>query len=196
MSESTSISRRLVLTFTETVDLYEHIAAGYFDYGALRQALASTGVLADIQALLSRLATRPRLPGQRHPGQPRPRQPAADRQPELARLQARIAALPPDVGPSTLVLKKILLNLRDVSRRVGSIRRLDEAQAAALPRPRPHGQPRAVRGPPRSTVAGLRPKPDAGLVGVSGTPCAWPWPAPWPSRWPSCCGTARTTTGC
>ncbi|WP_223653767.1 FUSC family membrane protein [Hymenobacter psoromatis] len=134
VSESTSTSRRLVLTFTETVDLYEHIAAGYYDYAALRAAFGHTGVLADMQALLSRLATDLDYLGSailanRPTGSPPP-----DRQPELARLQARLAALPPDVGASTLVLKKILLNLRDVSQRVGSIRRyFDEAQAAALP---------------------------------------------------------------
>ncbi|AMR28519.1 hypothetical protein A0257_16410 [Hymenobacter psoromatis] len=134
VSESTSTSRRLVLTFTETVDLYEHIAAGYYDYAALRAAFGHTGVLAEMQALLSRLATDLHYLGSailanRAHGSPPP-----DRLPELARLQARIAALPPDIGPSTLVLKKILLNLRDVSRRVGSLRRyFDEAQAAALP---------------------------------------------------------------
>ena len=134
VSESTSTGRRLVLTFTETVDLYEHIAAGYFDYAALRAAFGPTGVLAEMQALLSRLATDLDYLGSailanRPYGSPPP-----DRQPELARLQARLAALPPDAGPGTLVLKKILLNLRDVSRRVGSLRRyFEEAQAAALP---------------------------------------------------------------
>ena len=134
VSESTSTSRRLVLTFTETVDLYEHIAAGYYDYAALREAFGQTGVLADVQALLSRLATDLDYLGSailanRAHGSPPP-----NRQPELARLQARIAALPPAGGPSTLVLKKILLNLRDVSRRVGSLRRyFEEAQAATLP---------------------------------------------------------------
>ncbi len=134
VSESTSTSRRLVLTFTETVDLYEHIAAGFYDYAALRAAFGPTGVLADVQALLGRLATDLDYLGSailanRAYGSPPP-----DRLPELARLQARIAALPPAGGPSPLVLKKILLNLRDVSRRVGSLRRyFEEAQAAAIP---------------------------------------------------------------
>ncbi|QKG53706.1 FUSC family membrane protein [Hymenobacter sp. BRD67] len=57
VSESTSAGRRLVLTFTETVDLYEHITAGYYDYAALRTAFGSTGVLADIQGVIGRLAT-------------------------------------------------------------------------------------------------------------------------------------------
>ena len=137
VSESTSTSRRLVLTFTETVDLYEHITAGYYDYGALRAAFGSTGVLAEIQAFLGRLATDLDYLGSailanRAYGSPPP-----DRLAELTRLQARIAALPPPAdanGPSTLMLKKILVNLRDLHQRVSSIRRyFDEAQAAALP---------------------------------------------------------------
>ncbi|NML67225.1 hypothetical protein HHL22_18625 [Hymenobacter sp. RP-2-7] len=134
VSESTSTSRRLVLTFTESVDLYEHITAGYYDYAALRVAFGPTGILGDIRALLSRLATDldylgAAIVANRPYGTPPP-----DRTPELTRLQARIAALPPPEAASgigSLVLKKILVNLRDLSRRIASIRRyFDEEQAA------------------------------------------------------------------
>jgi uncharacterized membrane protein YccC len=141
VSESTSAGRRLVLTFTETVDLYEHITAGYYDYAALRKAFGHAGVLPEIQAFISRLATDLDYLGSailvnRAYGTPPP-----DRLAELTQLQARINALPspePVTGLSTLVLKKILVNLRDLHRRVSSIRRyFDEAQAAALaPDPR------------------------------------------------------------
>ena len=140
VSESTPTSRRLVLTFTESVDLYEHITAGYYDYAALRQAFGSTGVLGEIRALLARLATDLDYLGEaivanRPHGSPPP-----DRLPELTRLQTRINALPapdPATGVGTLVLKKILVNLRDLTRRITSIRRyFDEAQAAeAAPDP-------------------------------------------------------------
>jgi len=134
VSESTSTSRRLVLTFTESVDLYEHITAGYFDYEALRRAYGRTGVLGDIRGILTRLATDLDNLGtaivvNRPLGAPPP-----DRLPELTRLQARIAELPapdPAIGVGTLVLKRILVNLRDLTRRVASIRRyFDEAQQA------------------------------------------------------------------
>ncbi len=139
VTESTSAGRRLVLTFTETVDLYEHITAGYYDYAALRTAFGETGVLTEIQAFIGRLATDLDYLGSailanRAYGSPPP-----DRLPELTRLQARINALPaPDsaAGLSTLVLKKILVNLRDLHRRVRSIRRyFDEDQAATAPDP-------------------------------------------------------------
>jgi uncharacterized membrane protein (TIGR01666 family) len=140
VSESTSAGRRLVLTFTETVDLYEHITAGYYDYAALRRAFGDTGVLSEIQAFISRLATDLDYLGSailvnRAYGTPPP-----DRLAELTQLQARINALPspePVTGLSTLVLKKILVNLRDLHRRVSSIRRyFDEAQATLAPDPR------------------------------------------------------------
>jgi len=136
VSESTSTGRRLVLTFTETVDLYEHITAGYFDYAALRGAFGGTGILAEIQGFINRLAVDLDYLGSailanRAYGSPPP-----DRLPELTQLQARISALPapdPSTGLGTLVLKKILVNLRDLHRRVRSIQRyFDEGQAAAL----------------------------------------------------------------
>ncbi|MFC7667471.1 FUSC family protein [Hymenobacter humi] len=71
---------------------------------------------------------------------------ATDHTADLARLQTRISALDADnaTGGSTLVLKKILVNLRDITRRVGNIRRyFDESQAAAAPAPSraaEHGQ--------------------------------------------------------
>jgi uncharacterized membrane protein YccC len=135
VSESTPASRRLVLTFVEAVDLYEHIMAGYYDYDALRKAFGGSGVLADIAALITRLATDldylgSAIQANRAYGSPTP-----DRTAEWDRLQVRIAALPPDAatGTSTRVLKKILVNLRDLIKRIANLRRyfdeglLDEA---------------------------------------------------------------------
>jgi len=137
VSESTSAGRRLVLTFTETVDLYEHITAGYYDYAALRAVFGHTGVLGEIQGFINRLAIDLDYLGSAIVANRAYGSPAPDRLPELTRLQARINALPapdPGTGLSTLVLKKILVNLRDLNRRVSSIRRyFDEAQAALAP---------------------------------------------------------------
>ena len=134
VSESTSTSRRLVLTFTESVDLYEHITAGYYDYETLRKVFGSSGVLAEIRAFLTRLATDLDYLGAAIVVNRRYGAPPPDRLAELTRLQARINALPapdPASGLSTLVLKKILVNLRDLNKRIGNIRRyFDEAQAA------------------------------------------------------------------
>ena len=138
VSESTSTGRRLVLTFVETVDLYERITAGYYDYAAVRATFAASGVLAGVATLIRHAAAEldhlgVAIQANRPYGGLGPDLPA-----ELAQLQARISALEADpaTAGNTLVLKKILVNLRDIVRRVGNIRRyFDESLAAAVPAP-------------------------------------------------------------
>ena len=136
VNETTSTGRRLVLTFVETVDLYERITVGYYDYVAVRAEFARTGVLADVARLIRHAAT-----ALDHLGVAiQANQPYRGTGPELTaewdRLQARISALETDpvLEANTRVLKKILVNLRDIIRRVGNIRRyFDEALVAAAP---------------------------------------------------------------
>jgi uncharacterized membrane protein (TIGR01666 family) len=139
VSESTRASRRLVLTFVEAVDLYEHIMAGYYDYDALRKSFGNSGILADIAALITRLATDLDYLGSAIQANHAYGSPTPDRIAEWDRLQVRIAALPSDAatGTSTRVLKKILVNLRDLIKRISNLRRyfdeglLDEAPPQA-----------------------------------------------------------------
>ncbi|GAB3582207.1 FUSC family membrane protein [Hymenobacter daeguensis] len=135
VNETTSTGRRLVLTFVETVDLYERITVGYYDYSAVREAFGDTGVLDDVARLIRHVATELDHLGvaiqtnHAHPGT------GPVLTAEWDRLQARISALgaDPAIETNTRVLKKILVNLRDIIRRVGNIRSyFDEAQAAAL----------------------------------------------------------------
>ena len=137
VSESTTTGRRLVLTFVETVDLYERITVGYYDYSAVREAFGHTGILNEVAQLIRHVATELDHLGvaiqtnHTHSGT------GPVLTAEWDRLQARISALDaaPDAGGgNTLVLKKILVNLRDIIRRVGNIRRyFDEALSAAAP---------------------------------------------------------------
>ncbi|HEX8327393.1 MAG TPA: FUSC family membrane protein [Hymenobacter sp.] len=136
VNETTSTGRRLVLTFIETVDLFERITAGYYDYAALRTNFAGTGVLPEIAALIRRIATE-----LDHLGvavQANSFYHGPDLAPEWNRLQVRISALEADPATeaNTRVLKKILVNLRDIIRRLDNIRRyFDEALAGELPAP-------------------------------------------------------------
>lgn len=138
VSETTSTGRRLVLTFVETVDLYERIMAGYHDYAAVRAAFGASGVLPDMAALIRHAATEldhlgVAIQANRPYGGVGPDLPA-----ELAHLQARIGALDADAatGSSTLMLKKVLVSLREIVRRVGNMRRyFDESLTAAEPAP-------------------------------------------------------------
>lgn len=135
VNETTATGRRLVLTFTEAVDLYEHITATYYDYGALRDTFGSSGILADIAAHIRHVATELDHLGAAiqigHPyGGASPDLPA-----ELTRLQARIAALDeePTTAGRTRVLKKILVNLRDITRRLAGVRRYFDESLEPLP---------------------------------------------------------------
>jgi uncharacterized membrane protein YccC len=135
VNESTSTSRRLVLTFVEAVDLYEHITAGYYDYAALRRDFGRTGLLVDIAALINRLATDLDYLGSAIQANRAYGSPAPDRTAEWSRLQARIAATPADAtGSSPRVLLKILVNLRDLIRRIANLRRyFDESLLETAP---------------------------------------------------------------
>ncbi|RZK17104.1 MAG: FUSC family protein, partial [Hymenobacter sp.] len=136
VNESTSTSRRLVLTFVEAVDLYEHITAGYYDYAALRRDFGHTGLLSDIAALITRLATDLDYLGSAIQANRNYGSPAPDRTAEWDRLQVRIAALPTDAATGThpRVLRKILVNLRDLIRRTTNLRRyFDESLVAEQP---------------------------------------------------------------
>ena len=131
VSESTSTGRRLVLTFVETVDLYERITVSYYDYATVRTAFGATGVLEAVAKFIRHLASElDNLGVAIQANRPYTGQGPALAA-ELAGLQARIGAVEAEEMPggSTLVLKKILVNLRDIERRVGNIRRyFDEAQ--------------------------------------------------------------------
>ena len=134
VNETTSTGRRLVLTFVETVDLYERITVGYYDYSTVREEFARTGVLADVVRLIRHVATELDYLGVAIQANHSYRGTGPDPTAEWERLQSRISALEADAGINTRVLKKILVNLRDIIRRVGNIRRyFDEALTAAAP---------------------------------------------------------------
>ncbi|SFQ66481.1 FUSC family membrane protein [Hymenobacter arizonensis] len=145
VSETTSTGRRLVLTFVETVDLYERITAGYYDYSVVRATFGPSGVLPEVAALIRHLAAELDHLGVAIQANRPYAGTGPDLTAELARLQARISALDADpaIEGSTLVLKKILVNLRDITRRVGNIRRYFDESLAAAPVPEratEHGQ--------------------------------------------------------
>ena len=133
VNETTSTGRRLVLTFVETVDLYERITAGYYDYAAVHEAFGSSGVLPDVAALIRHVATELDQLGVAIQANRSYNGHGPDLSAEWERLQIRISALDGAPDGNIRVLKKILVNLRDIVRRVGNMRRyFDEGLATAL----------------------------------------------------------------
>ena len=137
VNETTSTGRRLVLTFVETVDLYERVTAGYYDYTAVREAFGPSGVLPDVAALIRHIATVLDNLGVAIQTNRAYHGSGPDLSAEWGRLQVRIGTLEidPATEGNTRVLKKVLVNLRDIIRRVDNIRRYFDESLTVAPTP-------------------------------------------------------------
>lgn len=124
MAESDNSSRLLVLTFSSVMDLYEQIVAMYYDYAVIRdrfgQSERSDGsVLATIARLIRQVADELDHLGLSIQSIV-PTRPPLDLTPSLAQLKRQIDALTDSDG-STMVLRKVLVNLRNLSQRAAAI---------------------------------------------------------------------------
>ncbi|MFC5412761.1 FUSC family membrane protein [Larkinella bovis] len=121
MKESTWTGRVLVLTFGDIVDLYEQIVAMYYDYASIRERFGKTGVLEDIARMIRQLAIELDYLGLAIQSN-RPHKSRMDLMRHLERLKTRIDELGgPEKEGSTLVLKKILITLRNLNQRLADI---------------------------------------------------------------------------
>ncbi|SHK33345.1 FUSC family membrane protein [Hymenobacter psychrotolerans] len=132
MKESTGTGRRLVLTFVDVVDLYEHITVVYYDYAALHARFEATGVLDTIAGLVEQLAAELERVGfaveANHGYTSR-----VNLTESLEQLKLRIDALDDPAQPGhTWVLKKILVNLRNLTQRLQDVQAYFDASAPAV----------------------------------------------------------------
>jgi uncharacterized membrane protein (TIGR01666 family) len=118
LKESTYSGRVLVLTFVDVVDLFEHIMATWYDYGLLRQKYASTGILEEVAVVIKNLATEMDNIGEAIQANNSYKK-QFEIIPSLDHVKTRIDALT-DQG-STIMLKKILVNLRNLSEKVDGV---------------------------------------------------------------------------
>ncbi len=130
MKESTGTGRRLVLTFVDLMDLYEQITATYYDYSAIHAQFEASGGLDAVANLVEQMATELESIGfaiQANYSYTSRVQLGAG----IEQLKARIDALEDPAQPGhTLVLKKILVNLRNLSQRLQDILAYFDANAA------------------------------------------------------------------
>lgn len=118
LKESTHYGRVLVLTFTYLVDLFENIMATWFDYASLREKYGSTGILNDVGSMIKEIAGQMKAIAQAiHANTSYKKE--FDTIEELDKLKFKIDNLP-DNG-SHFMLKKILINLRNLSAQVDEI---------------------------------------------------------------------------
>ena len=118
LKESTHTGRLLVLTFVDVVDIFEHIMATWYDYTSLRNKYASTGILEKVSAMIKHIALEMDNIGEAIQSNSSYKK-QFELIPSLEKLKEKIDGLA-DKG-STIMLKKILVNLRNLGEKVDEI---------------------------------------------------------------------------
>lgn len=121
VKESTPTGRLLILMFVDVVDMFEQIMATHYDYKSIREKFGESGVLKEISTTIKHISRELSQIGfaiQSNTGYRK----ILDFNSELENLKVHIDGLAVDEkGPSHLVLKKILINLRNVTKRIENI---------------------------------------------------------------------------
>ncbi|AMR33386.1 hypothetical protein A0256_19155 [Mucilaginibacter sp. PAMC 26640] len=132
VKESTAASRILVLTFNDLVDMFEQIMATHYDYQQIRDKFAHTGVLREISIFLHTVANDLDNIGYAILSNTRPEK-LDHLDFKLEQLKAKIDEVgADDKEASNLVLKKILINLRDVSKSIANIYKYYHSKASDM----------------------------------------------------------------
>ncbi|HEY1023925.1 MAG TPA: FUSC family membrane protein [Sphingobacteriaceae bacterium] len=126
MKESTRIGRLMILVFVDVVDLFEQTMATYYDYQAIRKNFRDTGVLSAFQRLITKMAGEldnishyiiiNKVPEKLH-----------NLHHELEAVKAAIDQIEKQ-GLNVFVLKKILINARNITNRLDKIYSYFEAK--------------------------------------------------------------------
>jgi uncharacterized membrane protein YccC len=109
----------LVLSFIDLVDLFEQIMATHYDYAEIRKRFGNTGILDEIARVLHQMAHEMENIGYAVLSNRRYAH-SHDFNTELEHLKLKIDSLA-EAGASNLVLKKILINLRDLNQNIHNI---------------------------------------------------------------------------
>ena len=129
---STTPGRILLLTFVDLIDLYEQIMATHYDYAALREKFGKTGVLSEIARLILQIADQLDDIGFAFQSNIRLRLPS-NLNPALEQLKLHIDKVGEDEKEtSNLALKKILVNLRNLTHRLHDMQQYFNATPSDL----------------------------------------------------------------
>ncbi|MBT2556240.1 FUSC family protein [Hymenobacter sp. ISL-91] len=134
VSESSDTGRRLVLTFVDLVDLYEQVTITSYDYAELHRRFEASGLLDAFASEIDALAAELERVGFAIQGNYTYRPARPDLLAGLNQLKARLDAFeatPAQTG-SVLPLRKILVNLRNLTTRLQSMQGYFAEAAAPL----------------------------------------------------------------
>ncbi len=113
VEESTEDGRKLVFTFVETVDLFEDITASYYDYHLLREKFGNSDALALIHDALKKIVQELNAVGIAIETDTTFRK-RFDYDDEVRQLKTAVDALTQFNTADKLVLKKIIVNIRNL----------------------------------------------------------------------------------
>ena len=113
VKETTTEGRKLVFTFIETVDLFEDITATYYDYNLLRKQFAHTGALNHIHLFLKKIAFELQSVSFAIQANTSFKK-TFNYDEEALQLKSEIDRIAPKGEAQTLVLRKILVNIRNM----------------------------------------------------------------------------------
>src|ERR1019366_8481040 len=119
LKESIQSGRLLVLTFADLVDLYENIMASWYDYTSLRERFSSSGILDEISLIIKNIANELDNIGFAIQSNSSYKK-KYHLIPELIKLKSTIDAAG-ERDKSVLILKKVLINLRNIGERVDDL---------------------------------------------------------------------------
>jgi len=131
VKESTNASRMLILTFVDEVDMFEAMMATHYDYAELHTKFEKTGILTQMGNAIVHIADELENIGYAIQANSRHRN-LNDLNPELERLKTRIDEIGTvDKETSNLVLKKILINLRNLNQQMINIHNYHNSRSAS-----------------------------------------------------------------
>jgi len=113
--EPTNTARLLMLIFSDVIDLFEQSMATHYDYQEIRDNFKGASVLREFNTIIKNLGNELENLGHDITANERPR-PLYNFQPQLEQLKYHI-----DMVDNNMVLKKILINLRNIVNRIQTI---------------------------------------------------------------------------
>ena len=130
VKESTHASRVLLLTFIDLIDMFEQIMATHYDYKEIHRRFNNSDILKNIGYLLHKMADELENEGYAILANSRYRI-IKNFNPELELLKLQIdETVGEDASGSNLVLKKILINLRDLNQKIADIGKYYNSKSA------------------------------------------------------------------
>lgn len=113
--DPSNTARLLILIFVDVIDLFERTMAAHYDYRTIHKNYAASGILNEFHKILSNISNELENLGYDINANERPR-PTQDFKVQLENLKSKI-----DLIDNNLVLKKILVNVRNIINRINTM---------------------------------------------------------------------------